>query len=44
MNDSDIRAAEAALDVAVTEMSAAFDEGIQRFEPLETLKLRLGDA
>jgi hypothetical protein len=44
VNETDIRAAEAALDVAVTEMSAAFDEGVQRFEPLETLKLRLVDA
>lgn len=44
ISDVDVRAAEAALDVAVSEISAAFDEGIQRFEPLETLKLRLGDA
>lgn len=44
VKEDDLRAAEAALDSATSEISAAFDQAIQQFEPLDLLKRRLGDA
>lgn len=44
VSEADLKAAEAALDTATSEISAAFDEAVTRFEPLEALKRRLGDA
>lgn len=44
VSEDDVRAAEAALDSATSEISAAFDQAIQQFEPLDMLKRRLGDA
>lgn len=44
VSDADIKAAEAALDDAISSVSAAFDDAITRFEPLDELKRKLSDA
>jgi hypothetical protein len=44
VTEADVKKAEGALDVAVAGISAAFDEAIAKFEPLDELKKRLGDA
>ena len=44
VKEDDLRAAEVALDATTSEISAAFDQAIQQFEPLDKLKRRLGDA
>jgi hypothetical protein len=43
-NEAELRAAESALDEAVTEISGKFDAAVQSFEPLDVLKLRLADG
>lgn len=44
VREEDIREAEQALDRAVQDVSAAFDEAITQFEPLDKLKQRLSDG
>lgn len=44
VKEDDVRAAEVALDATTSEISSAFDQAIQQFEPLDQLKRRLGDA
>lgn len=44
VSDAEIKAAETALDDAIREVSVAFDEAIERFEPLDELKRKLEDA
>jgi hypothetical protein len=44
VTEADIRAAEAALDEAIIGVSAAFDDALDQFEPLDALKRRLSDG
>jgi hypothetical protein len=44
VTEADIRSAEAALDRAISDISSAFDEAVDRFEPLDELKRRLSDG
>jgi hypothetical protein len=44
ISDKDIRAAEAAIEKAVSEVTKAFDAAILNFEPLDQLKRRLADG
>lgn len=44
VSEKDVNAAEAALESATIEISAAFDKAIDQFEPLDVLKRRLENA
>lgn len=44
VTDADIKAAERALDDAISDVSVAFDEALTQFEPLDELKRKLSDA
>lgn len=44
VSEAEILAAERALDDAIRAVSAAFDEAIEKFEPLDELKRKLSDA
>lgn len=44
VSDDEIKDAEAALEAAASDISAAFDHAITKFEPLDELKRRLADG
>lgn len=44
VSDAEIKAAESALDEAIRDVSIAFDQAIEKFEPLDELKRKLADA